>query len=73
MQKIIEDNTSYLCERTKEDALYWMGIFHLLGIGDAKISITKARIFLEAANKDCDHEQANEILNIIGKTKYIIS
>lgn len=73
IQKIIEDNTSYLCERTKEDAFYWMGIFHLLGIGGAKISVTKSRIFLEAANKDCDHEQANEILNILGKTKYIIS
>ena len=73
MQKIIRDKSSNLCERTKEDALYWIGIFHLLGIGGAEKSVAKARSFLEAANKDCDHEQANEILNLIGKTKYILA
>ena len=50
-----------------------MGIFHLLGFGGVKKSVTKARDLLEAANKDCDHEQANEILNLIGKTKYIFA
>ncbi len=31
------------------------------------------KYILESANKDCDHEQANEVLNIIGKTKFIIA
>jgi len=60
-----------LSERTQEDALYWMAIFHLLGIGEVKRSVTKARKLLESADKDWDHEQANEILNLIGKTKYM--
>jgi TPR repeat protein len=75
--KCFQDITNYkslnICERTEEDSLYWMGIFHLLGIGGAKKSVAKARDLLEAANKDCDHEQANEILNLIGKTKYILA
>lgn len=72
-QEIIKDKSSSLCERTEEEAFYWVGIFHLLGIGGARKSVAKARVFLEAANKDCDHEQANEILNLIGKTKYILA
>ncbi len=70
MQQIVEEKSSNLCERTEEDAHYWMAIFHLLGIGGARRSVTKARKLLETANKDCDHEPANEILNLIGKTKY---
>lgn len=70
---IITLNSSNICDRTEEDAFYWMGIFHLLGFGGVKKSVTKARDLLEAANKDCDHEQANEILNLIGKTKYIFA
>ena len=73
MQKIIKDKSTNTCERTEEDAHYWMGIFHLLGIGGAKRSVAKARKFLESANKDCDHEPANEILNLIGKTEYILA
>lgn len=72
-QNIVNDKSSSLCERTEEDAHYWMGIFHLLGIGGARRSVAKARSFLETANKDCDHEQANEILDLIGKTKYILA
>jgi TPR repeat protein len=72
-QQIINDESSYSCERTEEDALYWMGIMHLIGIGSVKKSIRKARRLLETANKDCDHEQANELLNLIGKTKYILA
>ena len=70
-QQIINNESSNICERTEENTQYWLGIFHLLGIGGAKKSVTKARVLLELANKDCDHEQANELLNIIGKTKYM--
>ena len=62
-----------ICESTNEDAQYWIGILHLLGIGSAKKSVKKARKFLEAANKDNDHEQANSLLNLIGKTEYILT
>ncbi len=60
-----------ICQRTIEDAQYWLGVLHLLGIGKAKKSIKKSRVFLELANKDDDHEQANNLLNLIGKTTYI--
>ncbi len=72
-QRIKNDMSSNSCERTEENALYWMGLFHLLGIGGLKRSVPKARGFLETANKDCDHEQANELLNLIGKAKYILA
>jgi hypothetical protein len=71
-QQILNNETSSRYERTEEDAQFWLGIFHLLGIGGAKISVNKARCLLELANKDCDHEQANELLNIIGKTKNMV-
>jgi hypothetical protein len=48
-----------------------MAIIELLGNGKAKRSLTHARKMLESANADLDHEQANEILNIIGKSKYL--
>lgn len=72
-KQILMDKTSNICERTIEDASYWSGIIHLLGIGDTKRSVKKARILFEEANKDDDHEQANEILNLIGKKKYLIA
>ena len=52
---------------------YWSGIIDLLGIGDSKRSVKKARRLLEDDNKDGDHEQANEILNLIGKKKYLVA
>lgn len=44
---------------------------NLLSLSKGKKSIKKVRKLLEEANRDDDHEQANEILNLIGKTKYI--
>ena len=72
-KQILNDNTANICERTREDASYWYGIIHLLGIGGTRKSVKKARKLLEEANKDDDHEQANELLNLIGKTKYLIA
>lgn len=60
-----------ICEQTTEEAQYWLGILHLLGKVSAQKSAKKARTFLEAANKDNDFEQANSLLNLIGKTEYI--
>lgn len=59
------------CQRTKEDALYWLAILQLLGKGGTRKSIARIRQMLETANSDDDHEQANEILNVIGKSKHL--
>jgi len=70
--RILEFNfPKEICENTNEEAQYWLGILHLLGIGSVKRSVKKARKYLEAANKDGDHKQANNVLNLIGKTEYI--
>ena len=71
LSKIIAGKPSASCDRTKENALYWMSVIHLLGKGTTKKSLACARRMLELANVDHDHEQANEILNIIGKSKYL--
>jgi TPR repeat protein len=70
-QQIITRNSSASTQRTKENAYYWMAIFKLVGLGNTKKSVVNARKMLEIANADDDHEQANEILNVIGKTKYL--
>lgn len=71
LELIIASDTAAICQRTKEDALYWRAILYLLGLGGAKTSIGHVRQMLESANADDDHEQANEILNILGKGKYL--
>jgi TPR repeat protein len=71
LNKIIAGKPSASSDRTKENALYWMSVIHLLGKGKTKKSVARARKMLESANVDQDHEQANEILNIIGKSKYL--
>ncbi|PIE74443.1 MAG: hypothetical protein CSA18_05060 [Deltaproteobacteria bacterium] len=54
-------------QRTRENALYWLGVIGLLNLTEKKQSLKKIRAMLEGANQDNDHEQANELLNIIGK------
>lgn len=71
LELTIASDTATMCQRTKEDALYWMAILSLVGIGGTKKSIGHIRKMLESANADDDHEQANEILNVIGKSKYL--
>lgn len=69
--EIISKQSSAMCQRTKENALYWMALLHLLGSESVKKSVPRARTMLELANADEDHEQANEILNLIGKTRFL--
>jgi TPR repeat protein len=71
LNKILAGKPSASCDRTKENALYWMSVIHLLGKGITKKSVARARKMLESAHVDHDHEQANEILNIIGKSRYL--
>jgi TPR repeat protein len=71
LNKIITGDPSASCDRTKENALYWMAVIELSGKGKTKRSVARARKMLETANADQDHEQANEILNLIGKCQYL--
>lgn len=72
LQKILDQEApSKLCQHTLEDARYWLGISHLMGLGRLKKSVPAARELLERANADDDHEQANEFFNLIGKTQYL--
>ncbi|MES2948702.1 MAG: tetratricopeptide repeat protein [Pseudomonadota bacterium] len=71
LEQLIASGAATICQRSKEDALYWMAILSLVGIGGKKKSIGHVRHMLESANADDDHEQANEILNILGKSKYL--
>lgn len=70
LNKVTAGDPNSSCQRTKENALYWMAVLTLTGIGDTKRSVMGARKMLESANADDDHEQANEILNVIGKSRY---
>lgn len=69
LKKITVTEMENICQRTGEDARYWLAILHLLNIGGIDKSVSQARKYLEIANKDFDHEQANELLNIIGKSE----
>ncbi len=71
LEQINAGDPAASCQRTKEDALYWLAILQLLGIGGTRKSISRIRQLLENANSDDDHEQANELLNIIGKSEYL--
>lgn len=73
LKQIVAAEPETVCQRTKEDALYWLAILRLLGLGNSKKSLTEIRTMLEMANADDDHEQANELLNIIGKSKYLLT
>ena len=73
LQEVLNEKNNYYCsQRAKENAQYWLGIFHLYGIGGAKKSMKKARVLLENADSDDDYDQANELLNLIGRSENII-
>lgn len=69
-ERIINDDPANSCQRSKENARYWIAVLHLMRGKRSKKSIAKIRSLLEVANADGDHEQANELLNLIGKTAY---
>jgi TPR repeat protein len=58
-------------QRSKENALYWISVLRLIRGPRTKRAIAQIRSQLEIANADNDHEQANELLNLIGKTSYL--
>ncbi len=67
IEKIQQCQVVETSQRTRESALYWLGVIGLLNLAEQKQSLKEIRAMLEKANQDDDHEQANELLNIIGK------
>ncbi len=72
LKEVLSSDRRYSTQQTKENAECWLGIFHLYGIGGAKKSMKKARVLLENADSDDDYDQANELLNLIGRNENII-
>lgn len=66
-EKILAAGVSASSPRSKEDALYWMAVLRLIRGPRTKAALAQARSWLSAANTDDDHEQANELLNSIGR------
>lgn len=71
LQRLLQADPATQFQRSREDALYWLAIVQLLNRGGSRKSLSEARHLLERANADDDHEQANELLNLIGKSRYL--
>lgn len=66
-KRIINDDSNTSCQRSRENAMYWISILCLIRGPLTNRSLVRVRSLLEVANADNDHEQANELLNLIGK------
>jgi len=66
---LVEGDPSLSTQRSREDAQYWMAVIQLLIMGSHHEFLPQVRTMLERANHDDDHEQANLLLNLIGKSK----
>ncbi len=65
---VITCDPSTCCQRSIENALYWLAVLQLIRGPMTKSKLARVQSLLETANADGDHEQANEILNLIGKS-----
>jgi len=65
---LLDADPSTTFQRSREDALYWLAVLDLLGGHHTRHSLVHVRKRLAVANADDDHEQANALLNLIGKT-----
>ena len=70
-ERIIICDPATSCQRSKENARYWISVLRLIRGPGTKNAIAQVRSLLEIANADDDHEQANELLNLIGKNCYL--
>ena len=70
-EHVIASDPATSCKRSKENARYWIAILRLIHGPQTKGSANQVRSLLEIANADHDHEQANELLNLIGKNRYM--
>jgi TPR repeat protein len=67
LEKMLKAPAEHCTPRGVEYAHYWLAVLHLLGLDGKKRSFASARKLLSIANRDSDHESANDLLNIIGK------
>jgi len=70
--QLLEGDPLYTCQRSRENALYWLAVIELIGPAGGRRRVARARAMLEQANADDDHEQANDILCLIGKSRYLL-
>lgn len=70
-ERVIAGDPVASCQRSREDAQYWLALVSLLDGRHTKRSMEQIRSRLETANADEDHEQANALLNLIGKHRYM--
>jgi TPR repeat protein len=70
LERVIACDPSTCCQRSIENARYWLSILQLIRSPTTKGNLARVRSMLEIANADDDHEQANELLNLIGKAHY---
>ncbi|MCL2298489.1 MAG: sel1 repeat family protein [Proteobacteria bacterium] len=66
-QKVLQSPVEATTQRSRENALYWLALLNLMGLGHRR-NLAQARNLLMQANADDDHEQANELLLVIGKS-----
>ncbi|MGS5089817.1 tetratricopeptide repeat protein [Hydrogenophaga sp. A37] len=69
---VLDADPSTTCQRSREDATYWLAVMDLLGGRHTQRSMAPVRERLEVANADEDHEQANALLNLIGKSRQMV-
>ena len=69
-ERILTADPATSCQRLKENARYWIAVLRLIRGSRKGNAIAQVRSLLEIANADDDHEQANELLNLIGKSCY---
>lgn len=70
-ERIIARHKAACCQRSQENAQYWTAVAHLIHGPKTKRTLAQTRSLLEAAHADDDHEQANEILHIVGKSGHL--
>ncbi|HEX6590556.1 MAG TPA: tetratricopeptide repeat protein [Moraxellaceae bacterium] len=66
-RKILQADANQSRQRSREDAQYWLALLNLMGLGQRR-NLGQAREMLELANADDDHEMANDLLNVIGRS-----
>jgi TPR repeat protein len=66
-QQVLKAPSEAISPRARENAQYWLGLLAARGLGQSR-SLARARKLLELANADDDHEQANNVLNVIGRS-----
>lgn len=66
-EHVINADSATSCQRSKENARYWIAVLRLIQGPKNPSALAQIRSHLEIANVDNDHEQANELLNLIGR------